>query len=63
MAITKTDNTTITQKDFNNIISSFELDMTSIFKIIQENTEAIIRKAEREGWDAERLINEVSNIV
>jgi hypothetical protein len=62
MAI-QADNKSITQKEFDNMTAGFELDMTSIFKIMMDNVEGLLRQAEREGWDEDKLIDEVTEAV
>ena len=53
----------LTEDQFNKIASSFSLDLIALFSLIQEDVNKLVIKATEEGWQPERLIQEISDLI
>jgi len=45
------------------LVEGFALDMTAIFRMIEDDHMAIIKKGTAEGWTPEKLIQELEGIL
>lgn len=52
----------LTQNQFDSLTSSIALDMTAAFSVMEDETIKAISKAEKEGWTADELINEIGRM-
>ena len=52
-------NTNITAKQYDQLSSSFVLDLVALFSIMHEDLTKLTQKATRENWTPEQFINEI----
>ena len=54
---------TITAKQFESLSSPFVLDLVALFSLMEEDIVKLTRKAQREGWTPDKLIQEISELI
>jgi hypothetical protein len=55
-------NTKISSKVFEKLSSSFALDLTAVFNLIQEDIFKLLNKANKEAWTPTELLSEIEKI-
>ena len=53
----------LTQAQFFNMSHPFALDLIAMYSQMQEDMFKLVDKAEKEHWTAERLIDEIGNLI
>lgn len=52
-----------TQNEFDDLSSTFALDMIALFANMRDDVMDLISRSEREGWTPDQLINEIVGLV
>jgi|GEM_PF-5049222 len=53
----------LTQNEFYDLADDFVLDLIAFYKLLEEESMALINKAHRLGWNEDKLINEIGNLL
>lgn len=53
----------ISETEFYDLIDGFTLDMIAVFRLIEDDTMALLDRAIKEGWTPEKLVSEVEKLI
>jgi len=53
----------LTQSQYDNVSHDLVLDLTAVFKVMEDDIKDLTKKAIKENWTPERLITEIEAII
>lgn len=55
-------NSKLTEKEFNRLVSSFQLDLIAYYNMMMEDIHEIIKQSAKENWTPEELLSKVDDM-